>query len=121
MSRPSWHISEVDGALTLARRLPARFDVSATAVIKGGAGLGKARIAHQVRQDMWRALQNLRGFAPVVQVTTQGEDLEITAGGTIAGRFPKSEVEARIAALLAEDHLQSRWVRFAQPRQRQEA
>ena len=37
MSRTRWHMSEVDGALIVARRIPAHFDVAATTVIEGGA------------------------------------------------------------------------------------
>lgn len=121
MSRSTWHISETDDALTLARRLPARFDVAATVLLTGGAGLSKARIAHQVRQDMWRAVQNLRGFAPVVRVRDQGADLEITAGGTVAGRFPKQATEARIAEVLSRKDHQIRWARHATSRAREEA
>ncbi len=106
MTRSQWHISEADGALTLSRRLPAQFDV---AVQTGAQGC----IAHQLRQDMWRALQNLRGFSPVVRVATNGSDLEITAGGTVAGRFPKATTEARLAALLDDPNLRARWARYA--------
>jgi hypothetical protein len=113
MTRSQWHISEADGALTLSRRLPAQFDVAVQTVISNGAGLRKARIAHQLRQDMWRALQNLRGFSPVVRVATNGSDLEITAGGTINGRFPKATTEARLAALLDDPNLRARWARYA--------
>ncbi|WP_417262798.1 hypothetical protein [Celeribacter sp.] len=114
MSRSRWHMSEVDGALIVARRSPAHFDVAATTVIEGGADLRKSRVAHQVRQDMWRALQSLRGLAPVVRVAVQGADLEITAGGMIAGRFPKQDSEARIQAVLDNPDNRARWVRFAQ-------
>ncbi|WP_417267342.1 hypothetical protein [Celeribacter baekdonensis] len=113
MTRSQWHISEADGALILSRRLPAQFDVAVKTVISGGAGLRKARIAHQVRQDMWRALQNLRGFSPVVRVATHGPDLEITAGGTIAGRFPKAATEARVSEVLENPELRARWARYA--------
>lgn len=113
MTRTQWHISEADGALTLSRRLPAHFDVAVTTVISGGAGLRKARIAHQTRQDMWRALQSLRGFSPVVRVAEQGADLEITAGGVIAGRFPKSATEEQITALLEDPKRRARWARYA--------
>ncbi|MBW6416676.1 hypothetical protein [Celeribacter sp. PS-C1] len=114
MSRSRWHMYEVDGALTVARRIPAHFDLAASTVIEGGAVLRKSRVAHQVRQDMWRALQSLRGLAPVVRVVAQGEDLEITAGGMIAGRFPKQESEARIQAVLDDPQNRARWARFAQ-------
>ncbi|PTQ71233.1 hypothetical protein [Celeribacter persicus] len=118
MACQRWHILKEQGALTLARRLPARFDVAVMAVIEGGAGLRKSRIAAQVRQDMWRSLQNLRGFAPVVRVAERGGNLEITAGGTVAGRFPKSETEACIRTLLESEDHRARWVRFAREARR---
>lgn len=113
MTRSQWHISDADGAVTLSRRLPAQFDVAVQTVISGGAGLRKVRIAHQLRQDMWRALQNLRGFSPVVRVVAIGSDLEITAGGTVAGRFPKAATEARLSEVLENPNLRARWARYA--------
>ena len=47
----------VDGArLTLARRTPVRWDVAVQTVLTGCADRNRAAIAHQVRQDIWRAL-----------------------------------------------------------------
>lgn len=108
-----WHSLRDDGGLTLTRSLPARFDFSAKTVISGGANLRKGRIATQVRQDMWRALQSLRGFAPVVHVCIQGDDLEITAGGAVAGRFPKLQTEARVLDVLECPERRARWMRTA--------
>lgn len=113
MGRVTWHVSDRDGALCVARRLPARFDFAAKTVIKGGATLSRASVAHQVRQDMWRALQRLRGFSPVVEVARRGADLEITAGGTVAGRFPKATCETQVQRLLEAPQLRTRWVQHA--------
>lgn len=111
MAHRNWHILREGDALTLARRLPVRFDFAAQTVISGGAGLRRGRIAHQVRQDMWRALQDLRGFAPVVRVLVRGDDLEITAGGAVSGRFPKTQCEAAVAEVLADSVNRARWMR----------
>ena len=108
-----WHMLREDGTLTLSRRLPARFDFAAKTVISGGATLRKGRVATQVRQDMWRALQSLRGFAPVVHVIVQGNDLEITAGGAVDGRFPKQRTEEQVAEVLECPDRRARWVRSA--------
>jgi hypothetical protein len=109
-----WHMLRADdGVLTLSRRLPARFDFAATTVISGGANLRKGRIATQVRQDMWRVLQSLRGFAPVVQVKVLGDDLEITAGGAVDGRFPKPRSVALVSAVLDCPDRRARWMRSA--------
>ncbi|AJE48091.1 hypothetical protein [Celeribacter indicus] len=116
MGRRGWHIVETEGALRLARRHPARFDFAATTVLPGGAELSRRRIAHQVRQDMWRALRDLRGFSPVVEVVPRDGGMKITAGGSVAGRFPKDASTARVAALLEAPDLRARWVAFARRR-----
>jgi len=108
MARDRWHvIEEADGALTLARRLPVRFDLAAETVLNGG--VGRRRLAHLVRQDMWRALRHLRGFAPVVRVGHVPGGLHVRAGGAAAGRFARADAEARIAALLADPGHRARW------------
>lgn len=108
-----WHMLREDGTLTLSRRLPARFDFAAKTVISGGAILRKSRLATQVRQDMWRALQSLRGFAPVVQINVHGDDLEIIAGGAVAGRFPKQKSEEQVSEVLECPDRRARWMRSA--------
>ncbi|MCA0042964.1 hypothetical protein [Celeribacter litoreus] len=119
MARDRWHILKEDGALTLARQLPARFDLSVSTVIPGGAGLHKERLARQVRQDMWRALQTLRGFAPVVRVSEVGADIEITAGGAIAGPYPKEDATTRLRGVLDNPNHRARWTRHSQIKRRE--
>ncbi|MFB9149746.1 hypothetical protein [Roseovarius ramblicola] len=107
MARDRWHVIEEEGALVLARRLPARFDLAAETVLTGQ--VGRRRLAHLVRQDMWRALRHLRGFAPVVRVARIPGGLHLRAGGAVAGRFARADAEARIAALLADPGRRARW------------
>lgn len=109
-----WHILRDGDALTLARHLPVRWDVSASAPFPR---LHKRRLAEQVRQDMWRMLQDLRGFSPVVQVAGSGEDLTVTAGGAVLARvFPKTRVEARLVELLTDPARRARWANHARER-----
>lgn len=110
MNRNRWHILREDGALTMARRVPVRFDLSASTYLPGG---DKLRLARQVRQDMWRALRDLRGFAPAVRVEDCAQGLRVTAGGQVEGRLPRRQAEARIAALLACETMRARWIRWA--------
>jgi len=111
MARGGWHTLYEPGSLTLARRLPVRLDVAAESVMPP---LRKAPLAHQIRQDLWRALRRLRGFSPVVRVKEEGPHLLIQAGGTVrTERFPKDWAEARIAALLADPAHRARWARHA--------
>lgn len=113
MTRSAWH-TERDGACTtVARHWPARFDVRASAQFPA---VNPARLAHQIRQDMWRALQNLRGFSPVVQVE-QGHagGLTVTAGGRACAPVPAKAAET-IEALLQDAQMRNRWIKCAQRR-----
>ena len=110
MTQPRWHILRDGNALTLARRLPVRFDLAARTHLPKGA---KLRIAQQVRQDVWRALRDLRGFAPVVRVADCAEGLEVTAGGQVDGRFARAVAEHQIAEVLENPAHRARWTRWA--------
>lgn len=110
MTRKIWHILEEDDALTVARRMPVRFDLGVTTHLPGGDRL---RLAQQVRQDVWRALRNLRGFAPAVRVADSGDGHEITAGGQVDGLIPRKTAEARIAEVLEDPSNRARWQRWA--------
>lgn len=111
MGRDRWYmIEEAEGALVLARRLPARFDLAAETVLAGA--VGRRRLAHLVRQDMWRILRHLRGFQPVVRVWPVAGGLRVRAGGAVDGRFSREVAEARIAALLADPGHRARWTGF---------
>lgn len=109
MTRSRWHIIRTDSSLTLSRRLPARFDVAAETVLPAGDPL---RLAHQIRQDMWRKLQSLRGFSPVVEITTVGQGLRVRAGGQVMGRVP-GNAAGQIAEVLENPAGRARWVRHA--------
>ena len=110
MTRNTWHILRDGPVLTVARRLPVRFDLSVKTLLPEASRLG---IAQQVRQDLWRALQMLRGFSPVVQVARTQHGLEVTAGGQVDGAFPQKKAEALIAALLNDPGNRARWISWA--------
>ena len=97
--------------MTVTRRLPLRWDVAAETALSHA---GRLRVAHQVRQDLWRALRGLRGFAPAVRVAHAGAGLAVRAGGRVAGPLDRAFVEARIADLLADPAARARWLACAQ-------
>jgi len=98
----------VDGArLTLARRSPVRWDVAVQTVLTGCADRNRAAIAHQVRQDIWRALARVRGFSPIVEVTRSGSDMQVRAGGRLDASAP--DLTARIAGVLNQPTARARW------------
>ncbi|WP_093119599.1 hypothetical protein [Salinihabitans flavidus] len=110
MSRSRWHILRDDASLTMTRRLPVRFDLAVETVFPR---VGRLRLARQIRQDMWRELQGLRGFAPAVRVTDEGGTLRVTAGGAVQAPFASKAVEERLAALLADPARRARWCTHA--------
>ncbi len=109
MTRSRWHIIRTDSSLTLSRRLSARFDVAAETVLPAADPL---RLAHQIRQDMWRKLQSLRGFSPVVEITAEGQGLRVRAGGQVMGRVP-ANAAGQIADVLDNPARRARWIRHA--------
>ena len=97
-----------DGGVVLARGA-VRFDVSAETRLPAASPAG---IAHQIRQDLWRRLRRLRGFAPVVSVTPDGDGLHIVAGGVVTGAIPPG-TGAEIAAVLEHRGNRARWLAHA--------
>jgi hypothetical protein len=113
-AKTRWHICDSEGVLTLARRRPARFDFAVCAGFAQPAWpVSRRKLAHQIRQDMWRALQHMRGFCPVVQVSAQADGLRVRAGGAVAGQFPRAQAEAALRGILDNPANQQRWFGFA--------
>ncbi len=110
MKNRHWHILRDGNSLTLTRHLPARFDLQAEAEFPLA---GKLRLAQQVRQDMWRLLQNTRGFSPVVHVEERDHGLRLCAGGRVEGPAPRAELNIKIAELLNSPGHRRRWLAFA--------
>jgi len=110
MRRTGWHIIEEAGTLTLARRVPVRFDLGVCRVLPV---VNRLRLAHQVRQDMWRVLKRVKGFAPAVQIETRDGQLVVTAGGQVDGPVARAWAEARIADVLDDPVNRARWIRWA--------
>lgn len=114
MARDRWHILRDGAGLTLARRLPVRLDLAVSTQMPA---MGKLRLARQVRQDIWRALRGLRGFAPVVQVAdAPGGALTLTAGGQVEGGLARAPFEARLRDVLENRANRARWTRHAAER-----
>ena len=74
----------------------------------------RARLAHQVRQDIWRANRQVRGFLPVIEVSTNADETVIRAGGSLmtrSGHVPT--IAAAIARVLDDERNQARWLAHA--------
>ncbi len=112
MSRKDWHIQRSDETFVLARHLPVRFDVKAEAVFPLAR---RGRLAQQIRQDLWRELQSLRGFSPAVQIDRIDGGLRVTAGGRAARPIP-ADVADKICTLLNSASHRQRWMQWADVR-----
>ena len=108
--RGGWHLDKGAAGLTLSRRVPVRFDLAVETVLPRVHAL---RLAHQLRQDVWRALRRQRGFAPAVRIVPDGVALRVTAGGQVDGPFPRARAEAALRAVLDCPANRARWCRFA--------
>lgn len=106
-----WHVQREEGRLVLSRRLPARFDVVAETTVP--FVIHPLRLAHQVRQDLWRALKSVRGFVPVVEIGGQSKNLALRAGGTLLSPCNLHLLSGTIYNLLENAAFRSRWVRNA--------
>ena len=111
MARDRWHVLRAETGLTLARHLPVRFDVRAETWLPGGSAL---RLAHQIRQDLWRTLQRVRGFSPVVRLSTEAGGWRVEAGGRVGAPF--DNMAARITSVLEHPGHRARWLQYARER-----
>lgn len=104
-----WHTLRDGDSLTLARQLPPRLELAVQTTLPR---VNPERLAHQIRQDLWRALQNVRGFSPVVRLDPTAQGWAVTAGG----RAPQPIADAvyeRARAVLDDPANRARWVRHA--------
>lgn len=111
-----WHVIDDGTALTLARRLPPRFDLSEE---RQFPPLRRRALAHEIRKDVWRALRTLRGFTPVVRVARDAGGLSLRAGGTCDGPLP-AVAQVRLAAVMDCPLRRARWIRHARLRSAQD-
>jgi len=113
IKRGNWFEIYDGPCFTLARRLPARFDISREISMPL---MSAPRLARQIRQDIWRKLQSIRGFLPVVEITDRGAHLHIRAGGEFTCPAPFERSGERIFDVLSNRDNQRRWAAFAAAR-----
>lgn len=111
MAKARWHIvKDGQGGVTVSRKLPARFDFAVEATVPA---CNAVLLAQQVRQDMWRALQGLRGFLPVVEIVKDGNQCRIRAGGSVNGPLPLVHVQGLLLQILHDPARRARWIMHA--------
>lgn len=110
MSRARWHIRREAGGVTLSRVCPARFDVAATTTL---SQVRMVPLAHQIRQDVWRALRHVRGFSPAVRIEPVEAGLHVVAGGRLDHGGPHGAMIDAIRRVLDDPGNRTRWTRWA--------
>ena len=104
----TWIIEQSDERILVTRRKPVRWDVSAQAEFPRCRAL---RLAHQIRQYMWRELQKIKGFCPAVEIQI-GNTLHVKAGGRVA-RHVHPRASQWVDDLLNSDTHRRRWMAYA--------
>ncbi|MBR9763904.1 MAG: hypothetical protein GYB53_10365 [Rhodobacteraceae bacterium] len=112
MARNGWHILRDEDRVTVTRRLPVRFDLAVEAALPCDRDVSLRRVAQQVRQDMWRRLQDQRGFIPAVEVRRAPGGLVIRAGGGLPHPV-SAALRDRLAGLLDSPAHRTRWIAHA--------
>lgn len=113
LDRRGWFVRDEATSFALARRLPLRWDVVAETRLPD---LGRRRLAHAVRQDLWRLFQRVRGFAPVVEVTRDARGVTLRAGGAVSGRVPGG-MATKLSDFLTDPRFRAAWARAARHRE----
>ncbi len=118
--RKSWVIQSSDTAVLLHRKGAAlRWDIKGMALLhlpgqKMTPDRVRRRVAQQIRQDLWRMLQGLRGFSPMVEVTGDVGHLRVVAGGSVQPSRPLPGLwSQKITTMLETEALQKRWISHA--------
>lgn len=113
-----WHDIELGDGVLLHRRAhqAERWDVRIDREWPVPVRPSRRRYAHQIRQDIWRAAQRVRGFLPIVRIGWAEGSLIVTAGGALlAGPAPKlSDI---LAGVLDDPRNRQRWGRYARARE----
>jgi hypothetical protein len=105
-----WIISEQAGRLRIARQPNLRWDLKVRATFPI---CRRRRLGQQILQDMWRNLQDVRGFCPAVELWRDADLVVADIGGDVQGRFARGWTEGRITDLVNDARLRARWERFA--------
>lgn len=111
-----WSLVHTDDTTLLYRRgIASDWTFEVTRTLPGTyPRYGRTKLVHQIRQDIWRTCRNVRGFLPLVQVSTNGDETVICAGGSLMTRSGRVDVlSSRVARVLDCENNIARWKRYA--------
>lgn len=106
-----WVMLRDDDHVLLGRAGRLRFDLCQTVELPH---LRPEALAHEVRKDVWRALQRLRGFSPVIRVTRVIDGVRLEAGGHLDRPSNVNATDlARLSAVIDDPAHRARWIQHA--------
>ncbi len=115
MGARRWQVVREGGSVRLHRPGAGVMDVSVVSVFPNC--LRPIVLAHEVRKDLWRMLQRLRGFSPVVAVAPCADGWRVTAGGQVRSAvWPRVQTERQLRDLLDDPARRRRWIAHARVR-----
>ena len=106
----NWFHKQLGDSYLIAKRFPFSFDLLA----ETNFPVCRPKIlALQIRQDMWRLLQNLRGFLPAVEVRASNFSMHVRAGGQLTCSIHVVSAQIKLQDMLENPVYRQRWINFA--------
>ena len=105
-----WGMQKISGAFLICHYISVRFDLS---VETHFLYLRFRLLASQIREDMWKAIQNLCGFLPAIEIKKGTDDLSVLAGGRLNCPVHITLVEVRLRKLLHDPQMRTRSLQFS--------
>lgn len=103
-------MQKISGLFLICHCIPVRFDLSGEMHF---LFLRSRLLASQIQQDMWKAVQDLRGFLPVIEIKKGTDDLSVLAGGQLNYPLHLGLVEVRLRQPFHDPQMRTRWLKFS--------
>ena len=105
-----WGMQKISGAFLICHYIPVRFDLS---VETHFLFLSFRLLASQIREDMQKAMQSLRGFLSAIEIKKGTDDLSALAGGRLNCPVHLAPVEVCLHELLHGPQIRARSPQFS--------
>ena len=106
----TWIHKQFGDTFVLGKRFPVQFDLLAETIFPL---CRSQKLALQIRQDMWRLLQNVRGLLPAVEVTGRETGMYVRAGGQLTCSVQVCSAQVKLQNMLENPAYRQRWINYA--------
>ena len=105
-----WAMQKISGVFLICHCIPVRFDFS---VEEHFLFLCFRLLASQIRQEMWKIMQNLRRFLPIIEIKKGTDDLSFLERGQLNCPVHLGTVEVHLRELLHYPKMPTRSLQFS--------